>query len=178
MQIRLAVPSDAPAVAAIYDHYVRCSAITFAAHAPSPEEYAARIAGGRYPFLVAHEGDAVTGFAYADSFRTKEAFRWDAELTIYLAPGHEGRGTGRKLLERCLELLTAQGYLNAYSCITLPNERSVGLHRALGFRELGVFPRTGYKLGRWHDVIWMGRELGTFPDCPQEPGPTPEAQSI
>ena len=170
MSIRFAVPADAPAVADIYAHYVQETAITFATETPAPGDYAARMADERYPFLVAEEDGRVQGFIYAGAFRTKEAYRWDVELTLYLAPGSTGRGLGRLLMDACLRLLQAQGYLNTYSCITLPNERSVGLHRRLGFRELGVFPRTGYKLGRWHDVIWMGLALGSFDGIPGEPG--------
>lgn len=169
MEIRRAVSADAAAIADIYAHYVRETAITFATVAPTAEEYAARIADDRFPFFVAEERGCVTGFVYAAPFRQKEAYRWDVELTIYLAPGCEGRGTGAALMEACLRTLTAQGYLNAYSCITLPNERSVGLHRRFGFEELGVFPKTGYKMGRWNDVVWMGRELGEFDGEPGEP---------
>lgn len=170
MQIRPAAPADAPAVAAIYAHYVRETAITFATHAPTAEDYVARMADDRYPFLVAEAAGEVVGFAYASAFREKEAYRWDVELTIYLIPGCAGAGIGKKLLAECLRLLRLRGYLNAYSCITLPNERSIGLHRGLGFRELGVFPKTGYKLGKWHDVIWMGLVLGEFDGEPDEPG--------
>lgn len=170
MRIRTAEAADAAAISQIYEYYARETAITFAEHAPTATEYAARMADARYPFVVAEEAGAVCGFAYASAFREKEAYRWDAELTVYLAPGLEGRGTGRALLTECLDRLRRLGYLNAYSCITLPNERSVGLHRRLGFRELGIFPRTGYKLGRWHDVVWMGLALGSFDGVPGEPG--------
>ena len=171
MLIRPAAAADAPAIAAIYAHYAAHTAITFAAEAPTAEAYAARIADERFPFLVAQEKGAVCGFVYAAPFRQKEAYRWDVELTIYLAPGGEGRGTGAQLMEACLRLLRAQGYLNAYSCITLPNARSVGLHRRFGFEELGVFRKTGYKLGKWHDVIWMGKVLGEIDGEPAEPRP-------
>lgn len=168
MLIRRAHAADAPAIAAIYAHYVRETAITFATEAPTAEDFAARIADERYPFLVA-ESDGIVGFVYAAAFRQKEAYRWDVEMTIYLAAGQEGRGVGSLLMEACLRLLETQGYLNAYSCITLPNDRSVALHRRAGFTETGVFPRTGYKLGKWHDVIWMWKPLADFPSQPQEP---------
>lgn len=171
MLIRRAALADAAAVAAIYAHYVRETAITFATAAPTAEDFAARIADDRYPFFIADDAGEVAGFIYAAPFRTKEAYRWDVELTIYLAPGCEGHGTGRLLMDVCLRCLTAQGFLNAYSCITLPGERSVGLHHSFGFSELGVFPKTGYKLGSWYDVIWMGKVLGSFRDGPSEPQP-------
>ncbi len=172
MIIRRARAADAPAIHDIYAHYVLNTAITFATHAPSAQEYAAHMADLRYPFLAAEE-DGIAGFAYAASFREKEAYRWDVELTIYLAPGQEKRGTGSLLMAELLRLLSQQGYLNAYSCITLPNEGSIRLHRRFGFDELGVFPRSGFKLNRWHDVIWLGKALGECSQAPQEPRPLP-----
>lgn len=169
--IRPARAEDAPAIAAIYGHYVRETAVTFACHEYSADDYAAQIAEGHYPFLVCEEEGQVMGFAYAGAFRVKEAFRWDVELTIYLRPGSEGRGLGAKLMDGLLKLLRRQGYLLAYSCITLPNERSIGLHKHFGFEELGVFPRTGYKLGAWRDVIWLQLFLGEYSDSPAEPTP-------
>ena len=169
MLIRAAHPDDAAAVAEIYSHYVRHTAVTFATECPGVADYAARIADDRYPFLVAEEAGRVTGFMYAAAFRTKEAYRWDVELTVYMAPECCGQGGGAALMARCLALLQTQGYLNAYSCITLPNAASIGLHRRYGFRELGVFARTGYKLGKWHDVVWMGMELGEKSVPPEEP---------
>lgn len=174
MLIRRALPADALAVAEIYAHYVRNTAVTFALQPPSAADYAARMADSRFPFFVAEDAGIVLGFVYAAPFRVKEAYRWDVEMTIYLTPGCEGRGIGSRLMDKCLCCLQAQGFLNAYSCITLPNERSVGLHRRYGFVELGVFPKTGYKLGEWRDVVWMGKVLGNFDDVPGEPLPVPE----
>ena len=93
------------------------------------------------------------------------------ELTIYLLPGHEGRHAGRALMGPLLMLLRRQGFLLAYSCITLPNPRSIGLHRHFGFEELGVFPRTGYTLDAWRDVIWLQLALGSHDAAPAEPTP-------
>ena len=167
MLIRPARPEDAQAIAAIYSHYVRETVVTFACHEPSAAHYAAQIKEGVSPFLVAESDGHVAGFAYAAPFRQKEAFRWDVELTIYLQPGHGRHGVGSRLMKSLLALLHRQGYLLAYSCVTLPNEGSLRLHRRFGFEELGVFPRTGYKLGRWCDVIWLQLALD---ECVPEPG--------
>lgn len=171
MLIRPAHTADAPAIASIYSHYVRETFITFACEEPSAAHYAAQIDEGKYPFLVAEEDGAVVGFAYAAAFRQKEAYRWDVELTIYVRPGLERQGIGSRLMRPLLEILRRQGFLMAYSCITLPNERSIGLHKRFGFEELGVFPRTGYKLGRWCDVIWLQLALGEHAPDPGEPIP-------
>lgn len=167
--VRYANFSDAPVIRDIYAHYVRRTAITFATEEPTTADLVAKISDARYPFLVAEKNGRLVGFAYADSFRKKEAYRWDVELSIYLAPGIEGQGFGTELMEELLRILTHQGYVNAYSCITLPGERSVRLHKRFGFGELGVFPRTGYKLGQWHDVIWMSKTLNEPEDKPDEP---------
>ena len=169
MLIRPAQTADAQAIAAIYGYYVRETCITFACEEPSADHYAAQITEGRYPFLVAEESGEVVGFAYAAEFRPKDAYRWDVELTIYLQPGREGQGTGSLLMEALLGYLSYLGYMTVYSCVTIPNERSVALHRRFGFEELGVFPSTGYKHGRWHGVLWLSKTLGTFADPPAEP---------
>ncbi len=167
--IRYAHFGDASAIAAIYAHYVHKTAITFVNEAPVTADFVARISDPRYPFLVAEKNGRVVGFIYASMFRTKAAYRWDVELSIYLAHGIEGEGIGSELMEECLQILIRQGYLNAYSCITMPNDRSVALHKKFGFEELGRFPRSGYKHGKWHDVIWMGRPLAELSDDQGDP---------
>lgn len=171
MPIRPAAAQDAPAIAEIYNHYVRETVITFACRDIDAAHFAAQIAEGKYPFLVAESGEAVVGFAYASEFRQKDAFRWDTELTIYLAPGMERQGAGSRLMGALLRILKRQGYLTAYSCVTLPNEGSLRLHRRFGFTKLGIFPKTGYKLGRWCDVIWLQLPLGRHDSEPAEPRP-------
>jgi len=167
--IRFATFADASTVAAIYAHYVHRTSITFVSEAPTAADFVSRISDPRYPFLVAEHNDRVVGFAYASMFRTKAAYRWDVEFSIYLAPGIEGQGIGSQLMEELLAEVEKQGYLNAYSCITMPNDRSVNLHKKFGFEELGRFPRSGYKMGQWHDVIWMGLRLGESEGDPAEP---------
>lgn len=167
--IRFATFADASTVAAIYAHYVHRTSITFVAEAPTAADFVSRISDPRYPFLVAEHNGRVVGFAYASMFRTKAAYRWDVEFSIYLAPGIEGQGIGTRLMEELLAAVEKQGYLNAYSCITMPNDRSVNLHKKFGFEELGRFPRSGYKMGQWHDVIWMGLRLAETEGDPEEP---------
>ncbi|MDD6050270.1 MAG: GNAT family N-acetyltransferase [Clostridiales bacterium] len=167
--VRYANFADAPVIQEIYAHYVRRTAITFATTEPTAADFVARISDPRYPFLAAERNGRLVGFAYADAFRQKEAFRWDVELTIYLAPGIEGQGIGSELMAEMLRVLEKQGYVNAYSCITLPGERSVALHRKFGFTQLGVFPHTGYKQGQWHDVVWMSKTLCEAAEHPDDP---------
>lgn len=168
MHYRPASPADAPRLTEIYAHYAETTAITFAEAAPTPEEFRHKMLSG-YPFIVCEEGGVVAGFAYASAFREKAAYRWGVELTIYLAPGLQGQGLGSALMQRLLALLKLQGYQTAYSCITLPNERSLALHERFGFRQIGRFDRSGYKLGQWWDVVWVELPLGDFNTPPQEP---------
>lgn len=120
---------------------------------------------------MAEHQNQVAGFAYAHAYHPKEAYGWDTELTIYLRHGQEGRGIGFRLMDALLKLLRKQGFLLAYSCITLPNAASIGLHKRFGFTELGIFPRSGYKLGRWHDVIWLQLPLAEAVVPPADPVP-------
>ena len=169
MLIRPAAVTDAPSISAIYDHYARETCVTFNTQGPDAGHYAAQIAEGKYPFLAAEEAGEVVGFAYAAAFRPHDAYRWDVELTIYLRPGREGQGVGSQLMAALLDDLTRLGYLTAYSCITVPNDRSVALHKRFGFTELGVFPSTGYKHGQWHSVLWLAKNLGKLASPPPEP---------
>ena len=169
--IRPARPEDAAQIAAIYDHYARTTPWTFAEHGPGADHYADLIQQGVYPVLVWESDGAITGFAYADLFRTKDAYRWDVELTLYLHPAHTGKGMGTRLMKTLLTILKAQGYLTAYSCITSSNAPSLALHRRLGFASLGEFPQTGFKHGQWHSVTWMQYTLGEFTVNPQDPLP-------
>lgn len=169
--IRAATILDAPQIADIYNYYVDNTCITFAIESARAETYAAMISEGHYPFLVAEENGQVAGFIYAHELRSRGAFRWDVELTVYLRHGLEGHGIGQALMVECLALLRKQGFQNAYSCITLPNARSIGLHHALGFRDVGVWEKTGYKQGAWRDVLWLCLPLGDFRGVPTEPIP-------
>ena len=167
--IRYANFADARVIAAIYAHYVHKTSITFVAEAPTTADFVSRISDPRYPFFVAENNDRVVGFAYASMFRTKAAYRWDVEVSIYLAPGIEGEGIGSELMEELLAAVEKQGYINVYSCITMPNDRSVNLHKKFGFEEIGRFRRAGFKMGQWHDVIWMGKNLYIPEGDPEEP---------
>jgi L-amino acid N-acyltransferase YncA len=174
--LRPAAMSDAAAIAAVYAPYVRDTAISFEAEPPGEQEMAARIsaAGHVYPWFVAEDDSAaedgsLLGYAYAGQHRTRAAYRWTVEVSVYLRPEAQGRGLGRALYALLLETLTRQGFVQAYSGIVLPNEASVALHEAMGFEPIGVYRKNGYKLGRWHDVGWWGRELATPTEPPAEP---------
>ena len=175
LTIRPAKPEDAAAFAASQRPYIEHTAINFAYAPPAEEDFLARMAHPYMPFLAAEEDGLVAGFAYASALRTKEAYGWAVELSVYVREDARGRGIGPALYEKLLPLLDRQGYVSAYACITLPNPVSVALHRRFGFREAGVFPACGFKLGAWHDVVWLVRVVSPLPEAPAAVIPAAEA---
>ena len=169
--MRDARPSDAPACAAIYAPYVTGTAITFETEPPSEGEMAARIeaAASSYAWLVLEDEGRVVGYAYGGRFHARPAYRWAAEVSVYLETGRRRTGGGRALYEALLARLRERGFRIAIAGMTLPNEASVGLHEALGFEPVGTYRRIGYKLGGWHDVAWMQRRLLDDDGEPPEP---------
>ena len=166
-----AVPDDAPALLNIYAPYVRTTAVSFECEPPTEREFAGRIAsiGAFYPYLAAREGGrngAIVGYAYASRAQERAAYRWNAELSVYLEQGRGGRGAGTALYRALLGLLALQNIRNVYGTVTLPNAASLRLHEKFGFRPVGVFPPAGYKLGRWHDVLHLDKALGDPADPP------------
>lgn len=171
--MRDAVPGDAAACAAVYAPYVTGSAVSFEVEPPSAEQMAGRIADAQrtHAWLVLDDDDGrVVGYAYGGPYRSRPAYRWACEVSVYLEPGRRRTGSGRALYAPLLERLTARGYRTALAGMTLPNPASEGLHRALGFAPAGVHRRVGYKAGAWHDVAWVQRELAGGDDPPAEPG--------
>ena len=159
--IRIATEADVGAIAAIYAPYVLETPISFEEVPPAPDEMRRRLSSTLevYPYLVLADSDQVLGYAYGSAHRTKPAYRWSVETTVYVAAHAHGRGIGRKLYAELLDLLTRQGFHSAYAGIVPPNEKSVGLHEAVGFSYLGTFPEIGFKHGKWHDLGWWHRTL-------------------
>jgi phosphinothricin acetyltransferase len=175
MIIRAAEPSDAAALAAIYGHHVLTGFGTFEETPPTPEEMAARLAGvTRYglPYLVAEAAGQVLGFAYAAPFRPRQAYRFTAEDSVYIAPDAVGRGVGRAVLSAVIAACETAGLRQLVAVIgDSGNAASIGLHRALGFEPLGVGRSFGFKHGRWVDIVWMQKPLnGGDTRPPDTPG--------
>ena len=120
----------------------------------------------RRPWLVAEDDDAFLGYAYASEFATRASYRWSVFTTVYVAPAAQRRGVGRALYTALFAQLDALGFRRAFAWITLPNEPSLGLHRALGFTDVGVMHRAGFKFDAWHDVAFLERSLGNDPAPP------------
>jgi L-amino acid N-acyltransferase YncA len=172
MRIRGATPDDAAAIADIYRPYVIGSAVSFETEAPGPDEMRARMTegGGLYPWLVAEdEAGELLGYAYSAAFRTRPAYRFTVETTVYLRSDAQGRGAGRALYAPLLAMLEAQGFTQAIAAIALPNPASVALHERLGFAPAGAYRQVGWKLGAWWDVGLWQRPLAPARPNPAEP---------
>ena len=159
--IRPTAVADAAAMHAIYAPIVETTAISFEEVPPTIGEMAERIETTlrSYPYLVAEIGGSVVGFAYGGAHRTRAAYRWSVDVTIYVAEPVRGRGVGRALYGALLPALAECGFHAAFAGIALPNPGSVALHEAMGFTLLGIYREVGFKLGRWHDVGWWQRLL-------------------
>jgi phosphinothricin acetyltransferase len=174
VKIRAARPADAAAIAAIYAPYVTGSVVSFETEAPDAAEIARRMAAdaGKYPWLVACDGDGASlGYAYATAFRTRPAYRFSVETTVYVAGDAHKRGIGGSLYAALLPMLEAQGFAQAIAAITLPNPASVALHERFGFRRIGAYEEVGFKQGGWHSVGLWQRALAPLGDAPAEPKP-------
>lgn len=165
LRIRRANEADAEAVLSIYAPIVRETPISFETEIPSIEEIRRRIASAleRHSFLVCAAGAEIAGYAYGGVHRARAAYRFATEVSVYVDANWRKRGVARMLYENLLAELAELGYCMAYAGITLPNDASVGFHRALGFETVGTFPRAGWKFGQWHDTGWYWRKLREHP---------------
>lgn len=161
MLIRDVREADAARILAIYAPYVIDTDISFETEPPAPEAFAERIRGiqSAYPYLVCLVDGELAGYAYASKHHERAAYRYSVDVSIYVAPNFHRRGVGRALYLELFDRLKERGFYTAFAGITQPNEKSVGLHASLGFTEVGVFHRAGYKHGRWLDVLWMEKPL-------------------
>jgi phosphinothricin acetyltransferase len=169
--IRFALPCDAAGVLSIYAPFCESSHVSFEEVTPTVEQMHERITRvlTQYPWLVCESNGQLAGYVYASQHRERAAYRWAVDVAVYVAEGHRRRGVGRGLYTSLFSILREQGYHRVHAAITLPNEQSIGLHEAMGFRPIGVCPRVGHKLGRWLDVGWW--QLSLQPERPEPAEP-------
>ena len=169
--IRDASAEDAAACAAIYAPYVTDTAISFEVDPPPPDEMAQRIADAQraHAWLVLEDDGHVVGYAYGGPYKVRPAYRWSCEVSVYLELGRRRTGAGRALYSALFDRLADRGYRTLVAGMTLPNDASAGLHRAMGFEPIGTYRRIGWKNGTWHDVAWTQRVLTEAGDPPAEP---------
>lgn len=185
IRIERVTVADAPELVSIYGPYVTDTAISFEYVIPTVEEFAERIKdiSSRLPYIKAVEYDEdeesgrILGYAYAAPFKWRKAYDWSVETTIYLRADYKGKGLGRRLYEVLEESLRGMGILNMNACIAVPSgdddpyltDGSQRFHERMGFRLVGTFTNSGYKLNRWYDMIWMEKMLGEH--CAEQPEP-------
>jgi L-amino acid N-acyltransferase YncA len=163
--VRSSQASDTPSIAAIYAHYVRNSTATFEGEAPDVsaiDRRRAEVAARGLPWLVAEiENGIIAAYAYASPYRTREAYRFTVEDSIYVDPAYLGQGIGTTLLARLIENCERAGARQMVAVIGgRENTASVRLHAKFGFRHVGVLEAVGFKFGCWVDTILMQRALG------------------
>ena len=154
---------DGAACATIYAPFVADTSVTFEEVAPTAQEFAELIerSSRTHPWIVFEDGGRVVGYASASPHRSRAAYRWAADVSIYIDPAHRRRGAGRRLYAALFELLERQGLRTACAGITLPNDASIALHQTLGFEHVGTYRAIGWKAGGWCDVSWWQRRLGS-----------------
>jgi phosphinothricin acetyltransferase len=170
ISIRPAAPADIPAITRIYAHAVRHGTASFEFEPPDEAEMTRRMRAlldGGYPYLVAEDRGAVLGYAYAGPYRTRPAYRYTVENSIYIAPEAHRRGIGRMLLDRLIAECEARNYRLMIAVIgDSAQTPSIELHRAAGFKMVGAFEAVGYKFERWLDSVLMQRPLGKGSSAP------------
>jgi phosphinothricin acetyltransferase len=162
--LRPSTEADIPAIQAIYAHAVLHGTGTFETEVPDAPEMARRrseVLSRGLPYLVAEVGGEVTGYAYANYFRPRLAYRYCLEDSIYLAPGARGQGLGKLLLAELIARCEDAGGRQMLAVIgDAENKGSIGVHASMGFEHTGVLKSSGWKFGRWLDVVLMQRQLG------------------
>lgn len=167
--IRKASPADAPALLAIYAPYVTDTTVTFEYTVPSPAEFAARIAATleKYPYLIAEANGRIAGYAYASPFKSRAAYAWAVETSIYIHADFHSQGIGKMLYRALEEALKKQHVHSLNACITYPNDQSIAFHEKMGYRLVAHFHECGYKFDQWLDMVWMEKHLPV--SCPPQP---------
>ena len=162
--IRPAKPSDIPAITRIYADAVEHGTASFELTPPDEAEMAQRmrhLLDNKFPYIVAETDGALAGYAYASLYRTRPAYRFTVENSVYVAPDMHRRGIGRMLLEKLIEDCTMLGFRQMIAVIGDSSQAaSIGLHKACGFEPAGNLKNVGYKFGRWLDTPLMQRALG------------------
>ena len=164
MLIRPAAPQDLPAIHAIYTHHVMHGLASFEEVPPALEEIRCRfeeVTKQGFPYLVAEEKGEILGYGYCSLYRTRSAYRYTVEDSIYVKQGMQGKGVGKALLKELIARSEALGYRQIIAVIgDSANAGSIKLHASLGFARAGVLRSTGFKFGRWVDSVYMQLPLG------------------
>lgn len=167
--IRQATVNDSKDILDIYSHYIENTAISFETETPTLIDFSNRLDAiiKVYPYLVYMRNDKIIGYAYASKHKDRAAYRYDIDVSVYIKNDLQSQGIGTALYNNLFEILSGNKYYNAYAGITLPNEKSIALHYKFGFKEIGIHHNTGYKFNKWHDVMWLEKQLKNYSIEPQ-----------
>ena len=166
IKIRDILSEDAERIQEIYSPYVADTTISFEITVPNKLEMKRRIEkalSNEFPYIVAeNETGTVVGYAYADKFGEREAYRYSFIVSIYLDMEVQSRGIGQKLYDELEKRMKKMGIVQVLSAITGKNKKSLRFHEKNGFTKIGHFPNVGYKMGEWHDIIWMNKTINSI----------------
>ena len=169
--IRLALPADAEGILAIYAPYITDTSFTFESEVPSVNDFSKRIIAylDNWPWLVCEMNGIIAGYAYGSKYRERIGYQWCVECSVYIHDNFQRKGIAKALYTALLDILKKQGYRNVYAVINLPNDRSVKLHEACGFKWFADYENVGYKLGKWKTVGWWQLVINEYSDEPSPP---------
>lgn len=169
-RIRFATEEDAAVILGIYEEYIKNTRVTFEIEVPTLAAFRERMARitAQFPWLVCEIDGEIAGYAYASKHGERAAYRWSADLSVYINETYHRRGIATALYGAVQELLRKQGYFTVYAGVSTPNPKSEAFHTALGFRALGEFKNVGYKLGKWCGVAWYELPLAEYVQVPEE----------
>lgn len=178
--IRLATLEDAPSIYAIYEPYILNTSITFEYDPVPLDVFQKRLEKvlQQFPWLVYEREGRILGYAYCSLFKERAAFAWDCECSVYIDEKAHRQGIASALYTKLFELIEKQGYYNIYALITYHHESSMELHKKFGFTEVGVYEKTGYKMGQWWDLLVMEKRLRSFEVGPVPPKPFYEVYNL
>jgi L-amino acid N-acyltransferase YncA len=155
----------------IYAPYITDTSFTFESEVPSTHEFADRITNYlvHWPWLVAEIDGKIAGYAYGSKYRERIGYQWCVECSVYIHDDFQRKGLAKTLYTALFDLLKKQGYRNVYAVINLPNEKSVRMHEACGFKWFASYENVGYKLGKWKTVGWWQLVINEYTEEPMPP---------
>ena len=171
--LRMVKDKDALRISQIYRPIVEESSISFESKAPNEEEIKEKIHKlmPKYPWLVLEYNNLIAGYTYASPHRSRHAYQWSVESSVYIDPLYYQMGIGKALYMALFAILKHQGFFNIYAGIGIENAGSIAFHEACGFELVGVYKNVGYKFGAWHNVGWWSLLLNEYVDNPEKPKP-------
>ena len=178
LTLRVATPEDGAILSDIYAHYVNTSAISYEYIAPDAAEFSTRISHKleKYPYTVAELDGAPVGYAYACPLGSRPAFDWSVEAAIYIREDCKGMGIGKALYQKLETILKAMGIRTVTAAVASVShddpyltDASIRFHLAMGYTPVGTFHNAGCKFGRWYDLTWLEKAIGTYETQPPHP---------